>query len=75
MLTFAADSFSPTYLQQVTDHVHFNIFDEIKSSQPTGDKTSVHQRQEHFLGHFSIPFTTIYLNGKLLVHQQRQSIS
>jgi hypothetical protein len=25
-----SDSFSPIYLQQVTDHVHFNIFDEVK---------------------------------------------
>jgi hypothetical protein len=60
-----SDSFSPTYLQQVPDHVHFNIFDEIKNTNPTGDKTAVLQRQFNFLGHFSIPFTTIYLNGSV----------
>merc|ERR1712166_752012 len=61
------DSFSPSRLVQMKDELHFDIFDvSIESEQP-GDyrlhHTRLHHKKLKWIGSFSVPFTTIYLNG------------
>jgi len=63
-----AQSFSPAYLSQVTDVVYFNVFDEIahvEGVDPRLHHTKVQRTEHRWLGSFSLPFTTIYLNGKI----------
>jgi hypothetical protein len=63
-----AQSFSPAHLSTCTDMISFNVFDEITTSNeidPRLTRTRVHHSEQRWLGSFSIPFTTIYNNGKI----------
>jgi len=61
--------FSPARLQQVRDSVEVNLFDavEVDSAEGGGyyeDENTV-RTEKRFLGNLSIPFSTIYMEGKV----------
>ncbi|KAK3580952.1 hypothetical protein CHS0354_006977 [Potamilus streckersoni] len=70
-LSFKApnDDYSPSSLQQVTDIIFLNLYDEMVVNILEDDRergTSIHQRiEKHWLGSLKIPFSTLYLNGKI----------
>ncbi len=63
------DDYTPAALGQVTDEVHFSLFDEVNEDDASrggmmeGEKTIRTERR--FLGSFSLPFSTIYQSGKV----------
>ncbi|KAL3869795.1 hypothetical protein ACJMK2_042432 [Sinanodonta woodiana] len=63
------DDYSPSSLQQVTDIIFLNLYDEMVTNILEDDRergTSIHQRiEKHWLGSLKIPFSTLYLNGKI----------
>eukprot|EP01137_Pigoraptor_chileana_P026496 Opistho-2@7843 len=70
-LSFAApdDDYSPQSLSGVDDKVYFNLFDEVVVDILRDDRqrdTNIHQRLERrWLGSLSLPFSTIYQNGRV----------
>lgn len=69
-LDFSAPNgdYSASSLQTVDDSVYLNLFDEVLVDVERDDRESqtVHQRIERkWLGRLSIPFSTIYYNGKI----------
>lgn len=63
-----AQSFSPAHLSTCNDMVNFNVFDEITTSNevdPRLTRTRLMHSEQRWLGSFSIPFTTIYHNGRI----------
>ncbi|KAL8612721.1 hypothetical protein ACOMHN_025372 [Nucella lapillus] len=63
------DDFSPNTLQTVQDSIYLNLFDEVVVDVLEDERereTAIHQRLEKkWLGNIRIPFSTIYLNGKI----------
>lgn len=63
------DDFSPNALQTINDYIYLNLFDEVVVDVLEDERqrdTAVHQRLEKkWLGNIRIPFSTIYLNGKI----------
>ncbi|GBG28149.1 Coiled-coil and C2 domain-containing protein 2A [Hondaea fermentalgiana] len=61
--------FSPANLQSISDHVHFNVFDEVivetQGEDYRNEDAMFQRRERRFLGSFSIPFSTIYMNGRI----------
>jgi coiled-coil and C2 domain-containing protein 2A len=61
-------SFFPGALQQVRDRVYFNVFDEVTTVLEEDYRlkhTHVRKTEHRWLGQFSVPFTTIYMNGRV----------
>ena len=61
--------FSPARLQQVRDNVEVMLFDTVEIDTGAGggfydDENSV-RTEKRFLGNLSIPFSTIYMEGKV----------
>ncbi|PVD23406.1 hypothetical protein C0Q70_16675 [Pomacea canaliculata] len=63
------DDFSPSVLQTISDYIYLNLFDEVVVDILEDERqreTAVHQRLEKkWLGNIKIPFSTVYLNGKI----------
>jgi len=61
--------FSPSNLQSITEHVWFNLFDEVIVESHGDDyrteDATFQRRERRYLGSFSIPFSTIYMNGRV----------
>ena len=61
--------FSPTHLQQVRDNVEIMLFDNIQTD--VGDQGGYYEdentlkNERRFLGNLTIPFSTIYMEGKV----------
>ena len=55
-------SFSPDALSQIREDVHFALFD---AETVPGEGGRRGKPQPRFLGHFSIPFSTIYMQGRV----------
>jgi hypothetical protein len=61
--------FSPARLQQVRDSVEVNLFDAVEVDAVEGggfyDDEVTTRMEKRFLGNLSIPFSTIYMEGKV----------
>jgi len=61
--------FSPSNLQSINEMVSFNLFDEVIVDAPSDDyrteDATFQKREKRYLGCFSIPFSTIYMNGRV----------
>lgn len=61
--------FSPANLQSIGDQVHFNLFDEVivetQGEDYRNEDAMFQRRERRYLGSFSIPFSTIYRNGRI----------
>eukprot|EP00501_MAST-03F_sp_TOSAG23-6_P000862 GSMAST32.ASY1.ANO1.898.1 assembled CDS len=69
-ITLPFQDISAKRLIQIRDEVHFLLFDELRPDESTkrgrlgrSDQTQRYERR--FLGSFSLPFSTIYLNGRI----------
>ncbi|XP_048762965.2 coiled-coil and C2 domain-containing protein 2A-like isoform X2 [Ostrea edulis] len=63
------DDYTPANLQTVTDNIYLNLFDQVLIDIQEDDRqrgTTVHQRiEKKWLGGLTIPFSTVYFNGKI----------
>ncbi|XP_069126927.1 coiled-coil and C2 domain-containing protein 2A-like isoform X2 [Argopecten irradians] len=63
------DDYSSNNLQTITDELYLNLFDEVVVDIQEDDRnrgTTLHQRiEKRWLGDLTIPFSTIYFNGKI----------
>nr|XP_022316561.1 coiled-coil and C2 domain-containing protein 2A-like isoform X3 [Crassostrea virginica] len=63
------DDYTPANLQTVTDNLYLNLFDQVLIDIQEDDRqrgTTVHQRiEKKWLGGLTIPFSTVYFNGKI----------
>jgi hypothetical protein len=62
------NDFTPEALGEVRDNVVFSLFDEISTISKLDDRASdtfVTVKENRYLGSFSIPFQTIYINQKV----------
>lgn len=61
--------FSPQTLEQVREEVYFTLFDEVVEDDAERggflDGENTLRTEKYYLGSFSVPFTTIYREGKL----------
>jgi coiled-coil and C2 domain-containing protein 2A len=58
----------PSELQQVTDCLYINIFDEVTRTYEEDHRlrnTRIQQKERRWLGRVTVPFTTIYMNGRV----------
>lgn len=62
------NDFSPLSLDQITDEIYFTLFDLIKTEDPNlldVDDGRRFRKQKYFLGSFSVPFNTVYREGRI----------
>lgn len=63
------EDYTPGNLQTVTDNIYLNLFDQVLIDIQEDDRqrgTTVHQRiEKKWLGGLTIPFSTVYFNGKI----------
>ena len=61
--------FEPANLCQIQDKITFSLFDEVTYDMAVAEhkyrKAKADRKEKRFLGSFSIPFTTIYMEGKV----------
>ena len=61
--------FEPSNLCQIQDKVTFSLFDEVTYDMAVAEhkyrKAKADRKEKRFLGSFSLPFATIYMEGKV----------
>jgi coiled-coil and C2 domain-containing protein 2A len=56
---------SPQYMQSLRDEIYFNFFDEQEEIARESATRDLHVHTHHWLGSFSLPFSTLYLNSMI----------